>query len=93
MIVPGGGIFARQHALGVLSIGFLLPVRVLSRLFRRLFLTGLADAHGATRLVFFGDLRWPARPDSLYRPSRAAAEEELVVYAKPPFAGPRRCSP
>src|SRR5438128_4146595 len=56
MIVPGGGIsLDNTHWVSCRS-GFLLPVRVLSRLFRRLFLTGLADAHAATRLVFFGDL-------------------------------------
>jgi Putative transposase len=54
MIVPGGGI-SLDGTCGVpCKPGFLLPVRVLSRLFRRLFLTGLADAHTAGRLAFFG---------------------------------------
>ena len=35
--------------------GFFLPVRVLSRLFRRLFLDKLAAAHAAGQLTFFGD--------------------------------------
>jgi len=68
--------------------GFLLPVRVLSRRFRRLFLTGLADAHAAGRLAFFGEL------DGLRRRAAFAAhlaplrKKNWFVYAKPPFAGP-----
>ena len=68
--------------------GFLLPVRVLSRLFRRLFLAQLADAHAAGRLAFFGDL------DSLRHPAAFAAHlaplrrKNWFLYAKPPFAGP-----
>jgi len=46
MIVPGGGIIARRRALGgSCRPGFFLPVRVLSRLFRRLFLEKLMAAH------------------------------------------------
>src|SRR6195256_3977369 len=63
MIVPGGGISlkpAPAEAGGTRWVrcrpGFLLPVRVLSRLFRRLFLAALADAHTAGRLAFFGEL-------------------------------------
>jgi hypothetical protein len=56
MILPGGGISLDGTRWIRCRPGFLLPVQVLSRLFRRLFLAGLADAHAATRLVFFGDL-------------------------------------
>src|SRR3954463_12581902 len=56
MIVPGGGISLDGTQWLACRLGFLLPVRVLSRLFRRLFLTGLADAHRAGRLAFFGEL-------------------------------------
>jgi hypothetical protein len=56
MIVPGGGISLDGTRWVRCRPGFLLPVRVLSRLFRRLFLTGLADAHMAGRLTFFGEL-------------------------------------
>ena len=56
MIVPGGGISLDGTRWVPCRPGFLLPVRVLSRLFRRLFLTGLADAHAAGRLVFFGEI-------------------------------------
>ena len=88
MIVPGGGISLDGTRWIPCRPGFLLPVQVLSRLFRRLFLAGLADAHAAARLVFFGDL------DGL-RDRRAFAahlaplwRKNWFVYTKPPFAGP-----
>ena len=56
MIVPGGGISLDGTRWVHCKPGFLLPVRVLSRLFRRLFLTALADAHAAGRLAFFGEI-------------------------------------
>ena len=52
MIVPGGGISLDGTRWVRCKPGFLLPVRVLSRLFRRLFLAGLADAHAAGWLAF-----------------------------------------
>ena len=88
MIVPGGGISLNGKRWVAARPGFLVPVRVLSRLFRRLFLTGLADAHAAGRLAFFGDL------DNLRNPAAFAAHlaplrtKNWFVYAKPPFAGP-----
>src|SRR5262249_59918260 len=57
MIVPGGGISLDGARWVRCKPGFLLPVWVLSRLFRRLFLTALADAHAAGRLAFFGNLQ------------------------------------
>src|SRR5207248_9328174 len=78
----------RRYALGALPIRFLLPVRVLSRLFRRLFLTGLADAYAAGRLSFFSEL------DALRHQAAFAAylaplrRKNWFIYAKPPFAGP-----
>src|ERR1700757_1938295 len=88
MIVPGGGISLDGTRWGPCRPGFLLPVRVLSRLFRRLFLAGLAEAHAARRLAFFGAL------DSLCDRTVFAAHlaplrrKNWFVYAKPPFAGP-----
>ena len=64
-------------------------MRVLSRLFRRLFLQGLAALHAAERLVFLGDLAPLAEQtafDAALAPLRRA---EWVVYAKRPFAGPK----
>jgi hypothetical protein len=88
MIVPGGGISLDGTRWVPCRPGFFLPVRVLSRLFRRLFLAGLADAHAAGRLAFFGEL------DNLRNPAAFAAHlaplgsKNWFVYAKPPFAGP-----
>jgi hypothetical protein len=63
MIVPGGGIAFEPAPAGARGTrwvrrrpGFLLPLRVLSRLFRRLFLSRLADAHAAGHLAFLGEL-------------------------------------
>jgi predicted Zn-ribbon and HTH transcriptional regulator len=56
MIVPGGGISLDGTRWVRCKPGFLLPVRVLSRLFRRLFLAALADAHTAGHLAFFGEI-------------------------------------
>src|SRR5713101_2364551 len=69
--------------------GFFLPVRVLSRLFRRLFLDRLLAAHTAGRLKFFGAHAALADPQvftTYLAPSRKA---EWVVYAKKPFGGPQ----
>ena len=88
MIVPGGGISLDGARWMRCKPGFLLPVRVLSRLFRRLFLAALADAHAADRLAFFREL------DSLCDKRAFAAHlaplkrKNWFVYAKPPFAGP-----
>ena len=68
--------------------GFFLHVRVLSRLFRRLFLEGLMDLHRAGQLSFFGDhagLTETAAFKAFLTPFR---KSERVVYAKPPFGGP-----
>jgi hypothetical protein len=56
MIVPGGGLSSDGARWIPCKPGFFLPVRVLSRLFRRLFLEGLAALHKTGRLAFFGDL-------------------------------------
>jgi hypothetical protein len=55
MIVPGGGISRDGKRWVACRDGFFLPVRVLSRLFRRLFLDKLAAAHAAGQLKFFGN--------------------------------------
>ena len=87
-IVPGGGLSPDGSRWIACKPGFFLPVRVLSRLFRRLFLEGLAALHAAGRLAFFGDLAPLADKrafDAALAPLRRA---EWVVYAKRPFAGP-----
>ena len=89
MIVPGGGLSLDGKKWLACRPGFFLPVRVLSRLFRRLFLKMLAAAHAAGRLAFFGDhaaLANAAAFAALLTPLRKA---EWVVYAKKPFGGPQ----
>jgi hypothetical protein len=87
MIVPGGGIALDGKRWVSCRPGFFLPVRVLSRLFRRLFLEKLTAAH--KQLQFFGDhaLLADARAFATYlAPLR---KTEWVVYAKRPFGGPK----
>jgi hypothetical protein len=87
-IVPGGGISLDGERWVACRRGFFLPVRVLSRLFRRLFCEKLATAHRAGELKFFGE-------DAGLSDARAFGEWlaplrkiDWVVYAKRPFAGP-----
>jgi hypothetical protein len=86
--VPGGGISLDNTRWVSCRPGFLLPVRVLSRLFRRLFLTGLADAHTAGRLAFFGDLNGLHERTAFATHLAPLRRKNWFVYAKPPFAGP-----
>jgi hypothetical protein len=89
MIVPGGGLSPDGSEWIACRKNFFLPVRVLSRLFRRLFLDGLARLHRDGRLAFFGEhagLADRAAFDAFLAPLRTA---EWVVYAKEPFAGPK----
>jgi hypothetical protein len=88
IIVPGGGISLDGTRWLPCRRGFLLPVRVLSRLFRRLFLAGLADAHAAGRLAFFGDLNGLRDRTAFAVHLAPRRRKNWFVYAKPPFAGP-----
>jgi hypothetical protein len=89
-VVPGGGLSADGTRWIPCRPGFFLPVRVLSRLFRRLFLEALQHAFEA------GALRFTASLDALHDPQAFAdylapvRTAEWVVYAKPPFGGPRQ---
>jgi len=89
MIVPGGGIALNGKRWVACRPGFFLPVRVLSRLFRRLFLERLLDAHKAGRLKFFGG--HAALTDAQVFTAYLAPlrRTEWVVYAKRPFGGPQ----
>jgi len=87
-IVPGGGLSPDGQSWISCRPKFFLPVRVLSRLFRRLFLDRLAAAHAERRLAFYGALAGlsdRAAFAARLAPLRRAA---WVVYAKRPFAGP-----
>jgi hypothetical protein len=87
-IVPGGGISLDGERWISCRPKFLLSVRVLSRLFRRLFLEKLAAAHDADRLSFFNDLAPLADRDVFDAHLAPVRKLEWVVYAKPPFGGP-----
>ena len=87
-VVPGGGPSLDGSRWAGCRPGFFLPVRVLSRLYRRLFLTSLQQAFDDGRLQFFTDLAPLADPTAFaacLKPLRRAA---WIVYAKRPFGGP-----
>jgi Putative transposase/Transposase zinc-binding domain len=88
MIVPGGGIAPDGSRWISSRPAFLLPVRVLSRLFRRLFLTRLIALHNAGQLAFFGTMAHLADRRAFLRHLAPVRKKHWVVYAKPPFAGP-----
>jgi len=87
-IVPGGGLSPDGRRWIACRKGFFLPVRVLSRRFRRRFLEKLAAAHARGRLSFFGDLARLATPEAFAAYLAPLRRTEYVVYAKPPFGGP-----
>jgi hypothetical protein len=89
-IVLGGGLSPDGTRWISCKPGFFLPVRVLSRLFRRLFLEELRTAYEAGKLSFFGDLAELALPAVFRRRLGEARRLEWVVYAKPPFGGPEQ---
>ncbi len=87
-IVPGGGLSADGEHWIACRPGFFLPVRVLSRLFRRLFLEQLSDAYRAGKLRFFGEHHTLATTQHFLDWIKPLRKKEWVVYAKRPFAGP-----
>ncbi len=88
VVVPGGGLAPDGSRWIACRPGFFLPVRVLSRLFRRLFLDRLADAQRIGRLAFHGDLVHLSDAAAFAAPLAPLRRSEWVVYAKRPFAGP-----
>jgi hypothetical protein len=89
MIVPGGGISLDGERWVACRKNFFLSVRVLSRLFRRLFLEKLLAAHKAGRLKFFGDHTTLADAQAFAAYLAPLRRAEWVVYAKRPFGGPQ----
>jgi hypothetical protein len=87
-IVPGGGISSDGERWVPCRPGFFLPVRVLSRLFRRLFLERLEEAQANGELQFFSDLAGLKQSDAFAAYLAPLRKTEWVVYAKRPFAGP-----
>ena len=87
-IVPGGGISPDRTRWVACLPGFFLPVRVLSRRFRELFVQRLGAAFANSELRFPGALSDLADPAVFAARLDALAGIEWVVYAKPPFGGP-----
>jgi hypothetical protein len=89
MIVPGAGLSNDGQRWIACRPTFFLPVRVLSRLFRRLFLKMLAAAHASGRLEFFGQHSALADHKAFAAFVAPLCKTEWVVYAKEPFGGPQ----
>lgn len=87
-IIPGGGLSPDGERWIACRPGFFLPVRVLSRLFRRRFLEALESAHQRGQLQFFGEYTELANAATFARWLAPLRTCEWVVYAKRPFAGP-----
>ena len=88
-LVPGGGLSADGERWISCRPGFFLPVRVLSRLFRRLFLAQLQAAFDAGELHFYHALEALQTPAAFARYLAPMRQAEWGGYAKPPFGGPR----
>jgi hypothetical protein len=89
-VVPGGGLSADGQRWIACRSGFFLPVRVLSRFFRRRFLALLSQAFERGELEFFSTLEPLRERKAFQRYLDPLREAEWVVYAKAPFAGPEQ---
>jgi putative transposase/transposase-like zinc-binding protein len=89
-VVPGGGLSADGVRWVSCRKGFFLPVNVLARLFRRLFLQALARAYEKDQLSFHGHCAYLAKPLAFKRLLASLRAREWWVYAKPPFGGPEQ---
>jgi hypothetical protein len=88
-VIPGGGLSADERRWIAGRRRFFLPVRRLSRRFRRLFLEALEKAYAAGKLQFFGDLQPLHHPQAFANYLAPLWKQSWVVYAKPPFGGPQ----
>jgi hypothetical protein len=88
MIVPSGGISPDGMRWVASRAAFLLPVRVLSRLFRGRFLTRLLELHAAGKIAFFGQSERLGDRRAFVRHVGPLRSKKWHVYAKAPFAGP-----
>ncbi len=89
-VVPGGGISPDGQRWVSCRKGFFLPVNVLARLFRRLFLAALTHAFEQGKLTFHGTSTYLAQPLAFKRLLASLRAREWWVYAKPPFGGPEQ---
>ena len=90
VIVPGGGLSPDGKTWIACRPGFFLPVKVLQRLYRRLFLEKLAAAHASGRLQFFDGLASLAAARAFAHHLEPVRRSDWIVYAKKPFAGPQQ---
>jgi hypothetical protein len=89
-VVPGGGLSPDGTRWISCRPGFFLPVRVLSRLFRRLFIEALEKAFASGELQFFSSLQSLREAKAFRRYLEPIRRADWVVYAKPPFGGPQQ---
>jgi hypothetical protein len=89
-VVPGGGLATDGRRWLSSRQGFFLPVNVLARLFRRLFLEALSRAFKNHKLTFHGTSAYLAQPLAFHRLLDSLRRREWWVYAKPPFGGPHQ---
>jgi hypothetical protein len=89
-VVPGGGLSEDKQRWISCRKGFFVSVKVLSRLFRRLFLEALSSAFEKGKLTFHGSIEYLARPQAFARLLGSVCRLEWNVYAKPPFGGPQQ---
>lgn len=89
-VVPGGGISPDGARWISCRESFFLPVRVLSRLFRKKFLIYLMKSFREGKLKFYGEMAGLAKPAPFEALCRQASRIEWVVYAKAPFGGPEQ---
>ena len=89
-VVPGGGLSPDYDRWIHGRRKYLLPVKVLSRLFRRLFLEALEAAYAAGQLHFFGEVEGLRDPPAFARYLAPVKNQEWVVYAKAPLGGPQQ---
>jgi len=87
-VVPGGGLSLTSEDWRSCRRGFFLPVKVLARLFRRLFLEGLERAYEKGKLSFHGACAFLTKPTAFNRLLKSVHAREWWVYAKRPFGGP-----
>jgi hypothetical protein len=89
-VVPGGGLSPDGSRWIPSRKKFLVPVKVLSRLFRRKFVTYVRKAFRQAKLCFHGQLKPLAQAQSFATWLKALAKKDWVVYAKPPCGGPQQ---
>jgi hypothetical protein len=87
-VIPGGGLSPDQTRWVACRPGFFVPVKVLSKLFRRLFLEALEMAFDENQLQFVGEIESLRNHQSFLDYLAPWAKAKWVVYAKPPFGGP-----